>query len=320
MRNRSLAALAIAGGAALAACNSGGSALAPVSTTTQTNPARAFTPGHLYVASQEIVYRYRLNADGFASTKPDGKLDLDYPAAGIAIGPDGDLYVAGDDEVVIFKPGASAHAKPSRVLYVSEQPVWLAVDQRGYLDVNTYANASSATTYVYAPKASGHDAPINTILEDHVTALGASHGIVYIEAALAVYGVHERPAARNSSIFSINYPQAGVATDSEHLYAQDTYEQGSKKRYPTWYLETDEFTLDPPGSPIRTIVDADCAYESSSYGVAGYGLAVYKKYLYEGCFSGTGPYGQVFVYDRTKSGRQRSLERISGGLGIAIGP
>ena len=80
------------------------------------------------------------------------------------------------------------------------------------------------------------------------------------------------------------------------------------------------FKLKAPGNAVRTIIGTGCR-GSFSGGALGYGLAVYKKYLYEGCIGFNGAGGQVVVYDNTKNGKQRALERLSGGLsGVAIGP
>ncbi|HEY2555199.1 MAG TPA: hypothetical protein VGI15_08105 [Candidatus Cybelea sp.] len=309
---------------ALAACNSGGSPLAPVSSTTQTTPARSFTPGHLYAAQGDdiasTVFRYPLNADGFPSKKPDGELRLGFRYVGsIAIGPDGDLYVSkssfGAGEVDVFGPDASGRAKPVRVLHVPQNPLWVAVDQRGNLDVSTLSSGGG-TTNVYAPNASGHDKPINTLSSDGANALAASHGIVYIETLIdGVQGLHERNGGQPVKFALSDDAANGVATDSEHLFAQFYYLQGS-----TFFLATDVFKLDSPGSPIRTIIGTGCRV-SFSGGALGYGLAVYKKYLYEGCIGFNGAGGEVVVYDNTKSGKQRALERLNGGLtGVAIGP
>ncbi|HEY6486804.1 MAG TPA: hypothetical protein VIX83_10510 [Candidatus Cybelea sp.] len=94
--------VAAASVAALAACNSGASSLAPAPpAATIANPARTFTPGHLYVARGDdiapLVYRYPLNAEGFPAEKPDGVLRLGLRYVGsIAIGPDGEFYVTKD--------------------------------------------------------------------------------------------------------------------------------------------------------------------------------------------------------------------------------
>ena len=180
-----------------------------------------FTPGHLYVAQgADIVsriYRFPINAAGLPSTKPDGYLDLGfrYPS-GIAIGPNGDLYASssGDanackDErrcfLEVFAPGASGHAKPLRVLYVPQQPEYIAVDQLGYLDVSTLQGQRGVTN-VYAPNASGHDKPINEIAGDGVNALGASRGVVYIQTiALGIEGATELPGSGQPVYYSYGY-------------------------------------------------------------------------------------------------------------------
>jgi hypothetical protein len=328
--------VAAAGAAALAACNSGGSSLAPTPPAAAiANPARTFTPEHLYVAQADdiapLVYRYPLDAEGFPAKKPDGVLHLGFRYVGsIAIGPDGELYVTKDGsqddcrdrhkcEVDVFAPGASGRAKPVRVLDVPQKPLYVAVDQRGYLDVSTLKTGGN-TTNVYAPNASGDDKPINQLSGVGVNALAASHGIVYIEALDGgVEGLRERsPGGGNPIDFALgpgNEPANGVATDAEHLFAEYYDLKGS-----TFFLATDVFKLDAPGNAARTIVGTGCRV-SFSGGVLGYGLAVYKKYLYEGCIGLGGGGGGVLVYDNTGNGRERPLEQLSGGnAGVAVGP
>jgi hypothetical protein len=110
---------------------------------------QTFTPGHLYVAQGDDVaskvYRYRLDGNGLPSRKPDGVLLLDFTfPGGIAIGPDGELYVSSSGNgtecqhkcfVDVFAAGASGRAKPIRRLDTPEGPLFVAVDQHGYLDV-----------------------------------------------------------------------------------------------------------------------------------------------------------------------------------------
>ncbi|MBV9699665.1 MAG: hypothetical protein JO078_06040, partial [Candidatus Eremiobacteraeota bacterium] len=75
-----------------------------------------------------------------------------------------------------------------------------------------------------------------------------------------------------------------------------------------------------PGPPIRTIVGTGCKV-SRNGGALGYGLAVYKKYLYEGCIGIGGLTGSVLVYRSGGNGKERPVETLSGGdAGVAIGP
>ncbi|MBV8532153.1 MAG: hypothetical protein JO104_12630, partial [Candidatus Eremiobacteraeota bacterium] len=172
----------------------------------------AQTVYHLYVAQgfygASAVYRYRLRADGLPSKKPEGKLTLDFPFPGsIAVDREGELYVSSSGAgsgcrkkscfVDVFARGASNQAKPIRVLYVPQQPVFLAVDQRGYLDVSTHPGWQKPVTNVYAPGAKGNDRPINEITTWGVNALGASRGKLYIQTVplgMGVEAVTERPS------------------------------------------------------------------------------------------------------------------------------
>ncbi|HLY00880.1 MAG TPA: hypothetical protein VKR56_00125 [Candidatus Cybelea sp.] len=294
----------------------------------------AFTSKHLYVAQgadiASIVYRYPLRADGLPAKKPDGELDLDFRWVGsIAIGPDGDLYVTETGtvngcrnprtcRVDVFAPGASGKARPVRVLYTTLQPLYVAVDQRGYLDVETFHGEGYEITNVYRPNAGGHEKPIAQISSDGVNALAASHGIAYIQTLTeGVEAANEDASGKQPSYFTYgsNYSSDGVATDAKHLYAQYYWQRGS-----AYFLATAVFDIGHPGDATRSIIGTGCR-GSVSGGALGYGLAVYKNYLYEGCLDFPGQAGGVLVYENTTSGKEKPLEKLPGGdAGLAIGP
>jgi hypothetical protein len=301
---------------------------------TRTIAGATFQPGHLYVAQgadiEGRVYRFPLHANGLPSKTPDGELTLGfrYPG-GIAVGPDGDLYVSSSGTanacknktkcfVEVFAPGASGKATPVRVLYVPDQPQYIAVDQRGYLDVSIL-RGGGARTNVYQPNASGNDQPINQISSDGVNALAARRGIVYIETlARGIEGVHEH-SPNHQPVYFANGPRYytanGVATDATQLYGEYYWLRGSE-----FFLAAAVYDLDHPGGPIRTIIGTGCRNRVSG-GVLGYGLAVYKQYLFEGCIGLGGPAGGVLVYDSSKGGKQAPLLQLRGGdAGVAIGP
>jgi len=288
---------------------------------------------HLYVAQgfygQSAVYRFALGADGLPAKVPDGELKLDFPFPGsIAVGRNGDLYVSSSGNgsgceknscfVAAFAPGASQSAKPIRRLYVPQVPLYVAVDQRGYLDVSTLEGGGKITN-IYTPNAKGNDAPIAQITTPGINALGASHGIVYIQTIQIGTGVEG--AAEHSSrqpvyyTYGNNYSSDGVVTGGGDLYAQFYWPVKSG-----YDLATAVYHIDRPGSPIRTIVGTGCKV-SRSGGALGYGLAVYKKYLFEGCVDANGSAGAVLVYDASKSGDQTPIMRLPGGdTGVAVGP
>ena len=329
-------AISLGGAAALLA---GCGVLQPVGATgampqTSATPLhKTFTPGHLYVAQgadiAALVYRYPLDANGLPSRTPDGRLDLHFRnPGGIAIGPDGDLYVSDSGDayackkeqlcvVDVFAPQASGHAKPIRTLYVPQQPQYVAVDQRGYLDVSVLQDPG--TTNVYAPHANGHDNPVNTLTSDGVWALAASHRVAYIQTIdEGVQGIHELPSKHGPLSYSYG-PSSdssnGVATDATHLYADYFWLEGR-----TFYQATAIWNLGEPGNPLRAVIGTGCRV-SFSGGALGYGLAVYKKYIFQGCIGGDGGAGSVYVYNSSKNGKQKPIERLNGGLaGVAVGP
>jgi hypothetical protein len=315
-----------------AGCNGNGvSQFAP--TPVNATAGVTFQPGHLYVAQgadiASKVYRFPLQANGLPSKTPDGELSLGfrYPS-GIAIGPDGDLYVSSSGTanackneakcfVEVFAPGASGKAAPIRVLYVPDQPQYIAVDERGYLDVSLLRGGGGFTN-VYNPNASGNDQPINQIGSDGVNALAARRGIVYIQTIVqGTEGVHEHSPNHQPINFANPRGEAanGIATDATRLYAEYYSQRGNEL-----FLAAAVYDLNHAGSPIRTIIGTGCK-ESMSGGALGYGLAVYKQYLFEGCIELGGAAGGVLVYDGSKGGKQTPVMQLSGGnIGVAIGP
>ena len=291
---------------------------------------------HLYAAQgfygTSAVLRYPLRADGLPGKNPDGKLNLDFPFPGsIAIGPnDGDLYVSSSGGtngcekkkcfVAVFAPGASDNAKPVRILYVPQTPVFLAVDQRGYLDVSTHPGWQRPVTNVYNPGAKGNDQSINQISTAGNNALGASHGIVYIQTlplGMGIEAAGERSSTQQPVFYTYgyNFSADGITTDGNHMYAQFFWPDGS-----LYQLATAVYRIGQPGAPIRTIVGTGCTV-SSNGGALGYGLAIFKKYIFEGCLDTGGSAGSVLVYDSTKSGMQAPITQVPGGdTGVAIGP
>ncbi len=318
----------------LAACGANASSVVPPAARAQVSPTATLTPGHLYVARgvdiQSKVFRYPLQPDGLPSSAPDGELTLGfrYPS-GIAIGPDGDLYVSSSGTanacknekkcfVEAFAPGASHRAVPIRVLYVPEQPQYIAVDQRGYLDVSTLQGGGGVTN-VYRPNASGTDQPINEITTGGVNALGASRGIAYLQVISLGVGIEAMPEHAQSQPvyykYGYNYSADGVATDGGRLYAQFFYRHHNK-----FFLATAIYRIGQPGQPMRTIVGTGCKATLDS-GALGYGLAVYKSYLFEGCIGLGGAAGAVLVYDATRHGWRKPVLQLPGGnIGVAIGP
>lgn len=301
----------------------------------QSSTRATFTPRHLYVAQGEDiaskVYRFPLQPDGLPSKVPDGELTLGfrYPG-GIAIGPEGDLYVSDSGTayacrnqkkcfVEVFAPGASHRASPIRKLYVPQQPQYIAVDQRGYLDVSTLQHGGGVTN-VYRPNASGNDQPINEITTSGVNAVGASRGIVYVQVislGVGIEGVQERPGSRPPQYYTYgyNYSANGAATDRGRLYAQFFYRHRNK-----FFLATAIYRIGHPGNPERIIVGRGCEQNLNS-GALGYGLAVYKNYLYEGCVGLDGAAGAVLVYDNRRHGWREPVLQLPGGdIGVAIGP
>lgn len=93
---------------------------------------------------------------------------------GLAVGPDGSLYVLNQDRrVTVYAPGAEGDAAPVRVITGPRtglvNPTGLALDRRGRIYVTNDGVTEdgvigAATVTVYAPDAAGDSAPIRTIV------------------------------------------------------------------------------------------------------------------------------------------------------------
>jgi hypothetical protein len=148
-----------------------------------------------------------------------------------------------------------------------------------------------------------------------VNALAASHGLVYIQTAETwVQTAAEHAKDRPTQTYTYPYYSAdAVAVAGRQLYAEVYYPFSSSASY----LGTEIFDLDKPSAPIRTIVGLGCL----SSGAPGYGMAVFKQYLFEGCIAGRSEAGDVQVYDATKGQMQHPTRVLPGGnVGVAIGP
>jgi hypothetical protein len=151
--------------------------------------------------------------------------------------------------------------------------------------------------------------------------LAAGDGIVYIQnikPGVGVEAISQLPSGPPPVYYSYGYVFSGdgVALDGPHLYAQFFWREGTQ-----FLLATAVFRIDAPGTPIRTIIGTGCSVYYNG-GALGYGLAAYKKYIYEGCIDIGGSAGSVLVYDSTKNGMEAPLVTLPGGgdAGVAIGP
>jgi hypothetical protein len=156
-----------------------------------------------------------------------------------------------------------------------------------------------------------------------VNALGASNGTVYIETLVRGLEGTAEHSKSGGTVFYRDPPGYfvssgnGVATQDRNLYAMFSWFQSPKQSF----LATAVYQIGKPGA-IRTIVGVGCAVTGTSGPSAlGYGLAAYKKYIYQGCIDTGGANGSVLVYDSTKNGKQQPVEMLTGGdAGVAIGP
>jgi hypothetical protein len=161
--------------AAMAACTA---AVTCMQTVSAAAPARfrahtaTFTAAHAYVADSGAsgVFTFPLQ-NGLIAPQPDNFLYLPSNAQGIAIGPDGDLYVVNSSTtLLVFAPGAGGVAPPPlRTLSLPGSPgeygyaYGIAVDAQGFLYVAIESGRNQIDVLVYRPGAGGTEPPIQTI-------------------------------------------------------------------------------------------------------------------------------------------------------------
>jgi outer membrane protein assembly factor BamB len=274
--------------------------------------------GHLYVddAVGNAVVEFPLNAKGLPAKSSDRRLTGFNSPLGIAIGPDGDLYVAdsGNDAVKVFLPGSSG-AAPVRMLNVPGQPEWVAVDPRGFLAViinNVYV-------LVYQPNASGNDQPILKIssrLQQAVAYDSASELYYMNEVGVGVVLPAVLPTVR--WIFP-------TRREGQFLLAMTIRDDEAYIEVYRYRQEVVRVAALPAHSrgtpkPDRVIWTPACHGSPSGPAPLSYGLAVYKGHLFESCADS----GQVYVFDALRGGTQQPIVSLSAGftssVGVAIGP
>jgi len=129
------------------------------------NFSRAGATRHLYVidfGSVVAVLAFPIR-NGIPASSPDREITgLNGPIA-LSVDAAGTVYVLDQQQLKVFAPGASGHAKPVRVIdlpFAAKSNIdTLAVDQRGY----TYVGESKYI-FAYAPTAHGPAQPVASVL------------------------------------------------------------------------------------------------------------------------------------------------------------
>ena len=110
----------------------------------------------LYVSDAygKSVFRFVRRSDGTLQTPAGSSLVLPYNPGPIAIGGNGNLFVADEqnESIEVYRKGATGSAQPSRTLLLPFVPSCVAVDANGYEYAGGFSNGYVA---VYAPGAHG---------------------------------------------------------------------------------------------------------------------------------------------------------------------
>lgn len=267
------------------------------------------------------MYEFSLDRRGLPRRLPDRELTgIQYPE-GLAVGPDGDLYVGdSENEVKVFAPGATGNAAPIRVLNTAGEPEGLKVDPRGYLAViidNLYV-------LVYAPNASGNDLPIEEINPKGLQDLAYNRAsVLYYLTQDRGIGVASLPNQKSTAPgwilptrqeWSFEFALAIDASD-------DLYVEFHKNRTSD-IVRTAVLPAHVTGKPKpeREILTPACHGQRGGSFAIAYGVAVYKGLLFQSCSVMI----TDFVYDAMHGGVQQPLATLRGPflstVAIAIGP
>jgi hypothetical protein len=300
--------------------------------------AGAYQPGHMYVSQSVVfgggVYRFPLDSNGLPRREPDGYLTTPANPGGIAIGPDGDLYVAEETThqsgrgcaIEVFAPGATGAAKPLRVLHMPEDSPCasvIAVDNHGYLVVYGFVNGS---LYVYKPNARGHEKPFEQAAFNSPFSLAVDGGRVYA-TSLKVFGpssnfesVAEFPLGQGPLTYAESGGGYGIAVDASGLYVLSSF--GPYGHHSLDSLSVDVFAVGGSGR-TRSIISSTCTGDGgpNGSGISGAGLAVYAGHVFMGCGTPFKRGGGVQVYDANANGFQKPIATVPvNSLDLKIGP
>ena len=290
---------------------------------------------HLYVLDDyyKAVYRFPLAKDGMPAPQADGVL---YPQgaitpSGLAVDRDGHVFVADSTANVIdeFAAGATGQQSPIATLNVgANQPNYLKFDASDRLFVHYGYDQSIA---IFAKGAHGKSKPISIVpayyspqsSNDYVVTPDGSLLILMWAQGGSRIAIYNHPIKHPSKPDAFMWPQGGyefvfwqtMALDerANRLYVEFNPEASSK------WGRVDFASRPLPGSngtPDDWLLTDQCG-SSKWWGVGG--SLVYQDYLFVSCSAS----GDVLVYDKRATGKQRAVATIAKGSypwEIAVGP
>lgn len=275
----------------------------------------------LYVSDTygKSVFRFVRNADGTLKTPAGSSLVLQYHPGPIAIGPQGILLVADQENqsVVVYPKGAKGSQAATRTILLPFAPSCVAIDSAGYEYVGGYTNGYVA---VYAPHAHGTANTLQRIAlpDGHPTINGVAvdaSGNLYISDSNEV-SEFATPTSNPTLMRAIigsgeqNQP-TGMAPNNNtgELYVANAGNSDVLAYSPT---------ANGKSKPDRTI-ESKTPPLVTPLGVAVHGRALYAV-------SGSHIYGtpSVFLFDALR-GRQKPQQVVTGSylaspVGLALGP
>lgn len=302
---------------------------------------QAATVQHMYVSQGPAhqILRFPLNA-GIPAQQPDAVIGGASDPRGIAIGPDGRLYVVdrGTKNLLIYEPAPGSTSKPSHVLPIGRQIGLgaIAVDQFGYVYLSwAHRCATEGFLCGYADVRSDLASGLNLV---SVYSFGGGPGgsVIQSMSVSSEQKLVDEAGGAGPRIWS-NAPKGHAIPYA--LLCGASIDSGNVWGGPQTLYETDLGGGQPPSAPQIVIIpdylkgspNCPAFYSITSatvplqdpFAIATSGGLIYVS----GSFNKTIGSALVFVFDPAKAGSQTPLTIVEGPRsqlrspqGIAVGP